>query len=251
MTSDNLIMPGDVYSYRCVNGQGYGYMIPVRTSAGWDFIDTYQLDIPSRKAGETGDDASIRRIIELGSGEHDGYVRRATSTYYHRNAYFGKTTVPCELRPLFNLNDYETASFRECADYDATDVVKFVPLYSEQHYDWHLGRTLGLCFVRKGAEKSIRCEFRSLLDEASCSIIVPYAETAAYLLGEVEGKLRELEGAGLSTQRDKADVAHLANRIRILSECTEELRAANREYMAGFRSTSDAGEKNTGDGEND
>lgn len=90
----DLIRPGDVYKYSCRNDQGYGYMIPVKTSSGWDFIDTYQLDIPSRKDGETGDDASIRRIIELGHGEHDGYVSRSTSMFYHRNAYLKKTAVP-------------------------------------------------------------------------------------------------------------------------------------------------------------
>lgn len=37
------IRPGDVYEYSCCNDQGYGYMIPVKTSGGWDYIDTYQL----------------------------------------------------------------------------------------------------------------------------------------------------------------------------------------------------------------
>lgn len=46
MTSDDGIRPGDVYAYRCDNHQGYGIMVPVKTSRGWDFIDTYQLDSP-------------------------------------------------------------------------------------------------------------------------------------------------------------------------------------------------------------
>lgn len=102
----DLIRPGDVYEYSCCNDQGYGYMIPVKTSGGWDFIDTYQLGIPWSKDGETSDDASIRRIIELGHGEHDGYVSNQTSMFYHRNAYFGKAAVPRGLRLAFNLNDY-------------------------------------------------------------------------------------------------------------------------------------------------
>lgn len=109
-TNGAPIRPGDVYTYNCHNDQGYGYMIPVKTSNGWDFIDTYQLDIPSRKDGETGDDASIRRIIELGHGEHDGYVSRSTSMFYHRNAYLKKTAVPYGLRLAFNLNDYDATS---------------------------------------------------------------------------------------------------------------------------------------------
>lgn len=38
-------------------------------------------------------------------------------------------------------------------------------LYDEygENYSWDLGRALGLCFVRKGAEKDRVNEFRSLL----------------------------------------------------------------------------------------
>lgn len=231
-TNGEHIRPGDVYTYSCHNDQGYGYMIPVKTSNGWDFIDTYQLDIPSRKDGETGDDASIRRIIELGHGEHDGYVSRSTSIFYHRNAYFGRAAVPYGLRLAFNLNDYGATSSRECENYDDNDVVYYVPLYREQHYSWNSGRALGLCFVRKGAEKDRVNEFRSLLGEASGSIVAPYAGSAASLLSRIEEKLRELEDLGLSTQRDKDDVSYLAKRIEIIGRCTKELGKVNRERIA-------------------
>ena len=251
MTDGYLIKPGDVYKYRCSNNQGYGYMVPVKTSSGWDFIDTYQLGIPSRKTGESGDDASIRRIIELGHGEHDGYVSRATSSFYHRNARFGKTTVPCDLRLAFNLNDYEAASRRECDDYDGGDVVMFVPLYFEQHYNWDSGMALGLCFVRKGAKKSPVAEFRSLLEEASRSIVEPYAGIAAFLLGKVEEKLHELDGAGQSTQRDKDAVSRLAKRVGIIEKCTEELRAVDSERTAQLGDSGSAGDEGTRNDEND
>lgn len=251
MTDGYLIKPGDVYKYRCSNNQGYGYMVPVKTSSGWDFIDTYQLGIPSRKTGESGDDASIRRIIELGHGEHDGYVSRATSSFYHRNARFGKTTVPCDLRLEFNLNDYDVVSSRECDDYDCGDVVKFVPLYFEQHYNWDSGMALGLCFVRKGAKKSPVAEFRSLLEEASRSIVEPYAGIAAFLLGKVEEKLHELDGAGQSTQRDKDAVSRLAKRVGIIEKCTEELRAVDSERTAQLGDSGSAGDEGTRNDEND
>lgn len=231
-SNGDLIRPGDVYEYSCRNDQGYGYMIPVKTSSGWDFIDTYQLDIPSRKDGETGDDASIRRIIELGHGEHDGYVSRSTSMFYHRNAYLKKTAVPYGLRLAFNLNDYDATSSRKCEDYDDSDVVYYVPLYREQHYSWNIGRALGLCFVRKGAEKDRVNEFRSLFGEASGSIVTPYAGKAASLLSIIEEKLRELEDLGLSTQRDKDDVSYLAKRIEIIGRCAKELGKVNRERIA-------------------
>lgn len=225
------IRPGDVYTYSRHNDQGYGYMIPVKTSSGWDFIDTYQLDIPSRKDGETGDDASIRRIIELGHGEHDGYVSWQTSMFYHRNAYLGRAAVPYGLRLAFNLNDYNVAPSRECENYDDSDVVYYVPLYREQHYNWSSGRALGLCFVRKGAEKDRVNEFRSLLGEASSSIVSPYVGRASSLLSKIEEKLHELEGLGLSTQKNEDDVSYLAKRIEIIDRCNKDLEKARRERM--------------------
>lgn len=245
------IMPGDVYEYSCGNDQGYGYMVPVKTSKGWDFIDTYQLNIPWLQDGETKDEASIRRIIELGTSEHDGYVSRATSSFYYSNAHFGKVEVPYNLRLMFNLNDYDVASRRECDNYDSDDVILFVPLYFEQHYSWDYGKTFGLCFVRKDAEKSLVNEFRSLLAEASSSIVKPHAETAASLLDEVEEKLHELEGAGEATQSDKDAVSRLAKRIEIICKCAEDLREIDREVMAKLLTSDSTGEERTEDDEND
>lgn len=251
MISGDSIRPGDVYKYSCGNDQGYGYMVPVKTSNGWDFIDTYQLGIPWPKDGETKDNASIRQIIELGNGEHDGYVIKATSSFYHRNARFGKVEVPFGLRLLFNLSDYDVVSRRECADYDDGDVVMFVPLYFEQNYNWNSCRALGLCFVRKDAEKSLINEFRSLLEEASSSIVKPYAGTAAFLLGKVEEKLHELERAGQSTKMDKDAVYRLAKRIEAIDKCSQDLREIDREYMAQLRDSGSAGEGRTEDDESD
>ncbi len=152
--------------------------------------------------------------------------------FYHQNAYLKKTAVPCGLRLVFNLNDYDAASSRECEDYDDSDVVYYVPLYREQHYSWNYGRALGLCFVRKGAEKDRVNEFRSLLGEASGSIVLPYASMAASLLSRIEEKLRELEDLGLSTQRDKDDVSYLTKRIEIIGRCTKELEKVSRERIA-------------------
>lgn len=231
-TNENTIRPGDVYEYLCGNDQGYGYMIPVKTSKVWDFIDTYQLGIPWRNDGETGDGASVRRIIELGHGEHDRYVSRATSSFYYSNAYFGEVKVPYGLQLLFNLNDYNIASHRECENYDDSDVVYNVPLYRDQHYSWNYGKAFGLCFVRKGVKKNHVNEFKSLLSEAHRSITAPQIGTASYLLNKVEERLHELNDLGLSTQEDKDAFSYLAKRIEIINKCIEDLREVNRERMS-------------------
>ncbi len=247
MTSRDPIRPGDVYEYLCGNDQGCGYMVPVKTSRGWDFIDTYQLGVPWRNDGETSDDASIRRIIELGHGEHDGYVSQATSLFYYHNVHLRKVGVPDGLRLSFNLSDYDVASSRECADYDDGDVVMFVPLYREQHFNWNSGRALGLCFVRKDAGKSPINEFRALLEEATRSISAPYAGRAASLLGEIEKKLCVLEDFGLSTQEDEDAVSYLAKRIEIINKCVEDLREIDRERMMQRRDSDSTGEERTVD----
>lgn len=242
-TNENTIRPGNVYKYPCDNGQGYGYMVPVKTSKGWDFIDTYQLGIPWPKDGETGDNASIRRIIELGHGEHDGYVSRTTSSFYHRNAYFERTEVPYGLRLLFNLDDYSIASRRECENYNYNDAVYNVPLYREQHYNWHYGQAFGLCFVRKGAKKSPINEFKSLLAEAHRSITEPQIRTAIYLLDKVKEKLHELDDLGLSTQEDKDAFSYLANRVKIINKCIEDLKENDRGAWHNYGDSNNMGKE--------
>lgn len=227
-------------------------MIPVKTSKGWDFIDTYQLGIPLRRGeGETGADASIRQIIELGCTEHDGYVRHATSSFYYHNVHYTRNEVPYNLHLIFNLNDYKVMSNRECDDYDDKDVVKFVPLYFEQNYSWHFGKTFGLCFVRKNAEKNPVNEFKSLLSEVSGSVTEPSAWYAANRLDEVKKKLSELNALGLSTQESEDAVSRLAKRIEIINECTEKLKEINRERMSQRCDSNSTNEERTVGNEND
>lgn len=221
--SEGIIRPGDIYEYSCDNDQGYGIMVPVKTSDGWDFIDTYHLHSTSMKPGETLDEASVRQIIELGLGEYDGYVSRVVGDFYHKNAIFHCEEAPSRLTLLFNVGDYDVISRRETRDFDDDDVEIFIPMYREQHFDWGSGRTLGLCFVRKGAKKSPAAEFRALLGEASDSIVEPRASSAATLLGRAQKKLRELEDLGLSTKEAEDAVSRLAKRIRVINKCREEL----------------------------
>nr|DAK67712.1 MAG TPA: hypothetical protein [Caudoviricetes sp.] len=233
MTDDNgCILPGNVYEYHCDNDQGYGYMVPVRTSDGWDFVDTYHLDIPVRKLGETSDEASVRRITELGLGEHDGYVNHRLSGYYHHNASLHNRSVPCGLTLAFNVNDYDVVPRRRASDFDYDDVVTNVPMYREQHFDWDSGTTRGLCFVRKGAKRDARNEFEGLCSDAMRSFVMPCTtEMAARIIEKASEKLRELEGRGLATPRDRAYLSHVARRERIVAKCCEDLANESRECV--------------------
>lgn len=236
-TDKHTIALGDVYKYECDNNQGYGYMIPVKTSAGWDFIDTYHLDIPWTNKGEIAVDASIRRINELGRGEHDGFVRERAFNFYNKNVQYDAQEVPSDLRFVFNLNDYEPLPHRDYSDYDDDDTIMFVPLYREQNFDWGSGTTLGLCFVRKGAEKSQINEFRNFLNEANSSIIKPYAEKASFILEEVEKKLHELENNGLSTPQDELEFDFLVRQTEIINKCAEDLREAFKDHLTQLRNS--------------
>lgn len=230
MASDNGIRPGDVYAYRCDNERGYGIMVPVKTSMGWDFIDTYQLDFPFRKDGETGDEASVRQIIELGLGEHDGYVSRAASNFYYKNAIFHCEEVPSRLTLLFNVGDYDIISRREVRDFDDDDVEIFIPMYREQHFDWGSGRTRGLCFVRKGAVRSLAREFNSLCVDAWQQMTMPSVGMAAEFLEKAQDKLREAEALGLASRGDEARVLEIKACIRAIEECRDEIDAACGQY---------------------
>lgn len=236
-TNKHTITPGDVYEYKCDNNQGYGYMIPVKTSVGWGFIDTYHLDTPWTNSGEISVDASIRRVNELGRGEHDGFVRERAFNFYNKNVQYDVQEMPSDLWFMFNLNDYEPLPHRECSDYDADDTIMFVPLYREQNFDWDSCITLGLCFVRKGAKKSQTNEFRNLLNEANNSIIKPYAEKASFLLGQVEKKLHELENAGLSTLQDELEFDFLVRQTEIINKCAEDLREASGDHLTQLRNS--------------
>lgn len=235
MEVDSHIRPGDVYEYSCGNDQGYGYMVPVKTSEGWDFIDTYHLNAPWHENGETSTEASVRQVVELGNAEHDGYVRRQVSNFYYHNVLYGAQEKPSRLRLLFNLGDYDVAYRRECENYNKADVIIDVPLYCEQNFNWASGRTCGLCFVRKGVKRSPVNEFRSLLHEASGSITDPYANRASSLLGEIEKKLHEIKSAGLSTPQDELNFAFLVRRTDIINKCVEDLREVSKDYLARLR----------------
>ena len=226
MTSDSCIRPGDVYAYRCDNHQGYGIMVPVKTSRGWDFIDTYHLGSPSMKQGETLDEASVREITELGSGEYDGYVSRVVSNFYHKNAIFNCDEAPSRLTLLFNVSDYDVISLREARDFDDDDVAIFIPMYREQHFDWGSGRTLGLCFVRKGAVRSLAREFNSMCVDACQQLTMPSVGMATDFLEKAQDKLRELEASGLASQGDKARVLEIKMCIKAIEECRDEIDAA-------------------------
>ena len=226
MTGDDSIRPGDIYAYRRENDQGYGIMVPVKTSDGWDFIDTYHLSTPSCKPGETLDEASVREITELGSGEYDGYVGRVVSNFYHKNAIFNCKTVPSRLTLMFNVNDYDIISRREARDFDDDDVAIFVPMYREQHFDWDSGRTLGLCFVRKGAARSLAREFYFLCVDAWQELTMPGVGMAEEFLEKAQDKLRELEASGLAAQSDKARVLEIKMCIKAIEECRDEIDAA-------------------------
>lgn len=228
MASDSGIRPGDVYGYSCENDQGYGIMVPVKTSDGWDFIDTYHLHSPSMKPGETLDEASVRNIIEIGSGEHDGYVSRVVGEFYNKNAILHCKTVPSRLTLMFNVSDYDIISRREARDFDDYDVEIFIPMYREQHFDWYSGRTLGLCFVRKGAARSLAREFYSLCSDACQELTMPRVGMAEKLLEKAQAKIKELEESGIATQGDKARVLEIKRCIKAIEKCRDEIDATRR-----------------------
>ena len=114
-------------------------------------------------------------------------------------------------------------------------------MYREQHFDWDSGSARGLCFVRKGAKESVRNEFDNLCDDAMQSFVSPITGTAAKFIDEATEKLRELEGRGLATPRDRAYLTHIGKYERIFSKFRDDIAKENDEYRLEVMSIGDKG----------
>lgn len=131
---------------------------------------------------------------------------------------------------MFNVSDYDIISRREARDFDDDDVAIFIPMYREQHFDWGSGRTLGLCFVRKGAARSLAREFYFLCADAWKELTMPGVGMAEEFLAKAQAKLKELEESGVASQGDKARVLEIKMCIKAIEECRDEIDAARGRY---------------------
>lgn len=136
---------------------------------------------------------------------------------------------------MFNVSDYDIISRREARDFDDDDVAIFIPMYREQHFDWDSGRTLGLCFVRKGAERSLAREFYFLCVDAWQELIMPGAGMAEEFLAKAQAKLKELEESGVASQGDKARVLEIKMCIGAIEKCRDEIDTACEWYHSQIR----------------
>ena len=127
-------------------------------------------------------------IIEpdyCGDGDVWGFVAYAIrDTVIERGTRIAQF-MPAPFIPDWNEIIFEEVESMGCADRGGYGSTGERSAEGQQNYNWNSGKALGLCFVRKDAEKSLINEFRSLLAEASSSIVEPYAGTAAFLLGKV------------------------------------------------------------------
>lgn len=228
------VRPGDIYQHHFGNDQSYGYSIPVKTSRGWDLIDTYQLSSPSWQNGEGSDKASVRRIIELASTEHDFYAPRCASNFYHQNIT-RNVTCPLESYVLVcNLNDFNISSDREAADYDPDDVLKHIPLYFEQHYSWNLGHTLGLTFVKKDAQPKSEQKLKAFINDINDTCdMMPSARNAQYILEhDVRPLIQSMTESGQLSDRDRLRYELTCKRVEAIDACNKAISQARSEYYS-------------------
>lgn len=239
------VRAGDVYEYTAHNHQAYGYMIPVKTSKGWDLVDTYHLDSPGMRGDERGCDAAIRRIVELGESDHDGYVTRATSNFYHRNHRVNPGS-DSSLELVCNLTEFRpTYRDRDCHDYADIDVIMHVPLYREQNFSWSLGRTMGTNLIRKGAEPDPTKIYDALIADAFDSMQAPSICGARNRLESACKQLDKLKERGLATERMIADCDFAAAYLAELERCdraVQNIRASHQERMRRIREQEESDE---------
>lgn len=224
------LRPGDIFAHNWGNDQSYGVCVPVRTSRGWDLIDTYQIDHVCMRGGETADEASIRRVIELAKTEHDHYVRRRTYEFYHHNGLTDITGPRRDFTLICNLTEMRVVGDREAEDYDPEDVVRHVPLYNEQHFSWSLGRTMGLTLVRRDAKPSDHRCLSALISDAY-EPKTPYTTRARNILHDDIGPLAEkMRTEGRLTPREELKLEILKRRLEALHTCEVTCTKLNNEY---------------------
>ena len=70
---------------------------------------------------------------------------------------------------------------------------------------------------------------------------MPSSGAAAKFIDEAAEKLRELEGKGLATPRDRAYLTHIARYERIFSKFRDDIAKENNEYRLEVMSIGDEG----------
>lgn len=236
------LRPGDIFAHNWGNDQSYGVCVPVRTSRGWDLIDTYQIDHVCMRGGETADEASIRRVIELAETEHDHYVCRRTYEFYHHNGLTDITGPRSDFTLICNLTEMRIITDREAEDYDPKDVVCRVPLYNEQHFSWSLGRTMGLTLVRRDAEPSDHRTLRALISDAH-EPKTPYVMRSLNLLeDEIRPLAARMRAEGRLTPYEELDLAYLEDRLEALRTCEKAVSACSADYHKRLAELRDAEE---------
>lgn len=217
------VRPGDIFAHHFGNDQSYGVSIPIKTSTGWDLLDTYQVSSPSYKRDESGIDAAIRRINELAESEHDGYARRCAYNYYHHNVLTQVTEPRKDYTLICNLNDYRgTYRDREAHDYDDDDVIWHIPLYWEQNFSWNLGRTMGTTLIRKDAKPSDEKKFHAIVADIIDDAPIPYLHSAKQNLERLTSIVDGMRDRGELTELLQVQYTWICERVRVLDECIAE-----------------------------
>ena len=225
------VRPGDIYEHHFSNNQAYGYSVPVKTSREWDLIDTYQLSHPSYKDGETLD-PSVRRVIELAITDHDFYASRCANDFYHRNIVCNVTSPREDYVLVGNLDDFRIGSDREADDYDLTDVLRYIPLYFEQHYSWNFNRAMGLTFIKKEARPKPERKLKAFLADIDdrCGM-VPDVRYARYILEhDVEPLMQDMAASDQLSDINQVRYEFARKRIEAIEACNKAIEQARSEY---------------------
>lgn len=158
------------------NSQWYGLAVPIPDSDGSVWMqDTYQLDRPFTKEGETATEVAIRNITETFVPGYGGWVvHHAMGNYYYDSRRKIATQSDLDKFELVaDLRDYELLpEDREGSEYLGEDVLYHVKLFNEHGFDWDLG-SVGVTLVRKGARPDEAKVVRTALNNAHQSMQHP------------------------------------------------------------------------------
>lgn len=139
------------------NDQHYYVYIPVayKTEDGvikYKMVDTYVIDKPYYDKADY--EKKIWFLEQANCGETSYKIYHSHRNYYYQN-YYAIASLELnedEWELIADLHDYKIVSDNEAIEFLNEDLVKYLPLWNEDHYRWDSSR-VGSCFVKKNAEK--------------------------------------------------------------------------------------------------
>lgn len=145
------------------NDQHYYIYVPViwkdkEEKLHYRMVDTYEIGNPYETKSM---EERIKFLEQANQGETSWKIYHNCYDYYYTN-YYELTSDELndnEWKLICDLHDYKRISANDTNEYREEDVVRRLPLWNEDGYDWNYGEGYHCNYVRKDAKKDGTCVY--------------------------------------------------------------------------------------------